>query len=121
MDITYYIDDELNEVGLDTEYELIETDLTTEDYRDESDPTTENDVREADSTTEDDFDIQTKRPKTFNDQSTDTTIQTTKINKEEDYSDLEDADGCPICFEPWTSGGIHRVSSLKCGHLFGKQ
>lgn len=33
----------------------------------------------------------------------------------------QDADGCPICYEPWTSGGIHRVCSLRCGHLFGKQ
>ncbi|TPX34424.1 hypothetical protein SeLEV6574_g08288 [Synchytrium endobioticum] len=27
---------------------------------------------------------------------------------------------CPICFEPWTSEGKHRIVSLKCGHLFGK-
>lgn len=30
-------------------------------------------------------------------------------------------EGCPICFEPWTSGGLHRVCSLRCGHLFGRQ
>lgn len=32
----------------------------------------------------------------------------------------EDSD-CPICFEPWTCNGKHRVVSLKCGHLFGRQ
>ncbi|KAK6627131.1 hypothetical protein RUM44_009608 [Polyplax serrata] len=32
----------------------------------------------------------------------------------------EDDQICPICLETWTSEGIHRLSSLKCGHLFGK-
>ncbi|KAL4225243.1 RING finger and WD repeat domain-containing protein 3 [Mactra antiquata] len=27
---------------------------------------------------------------------------------------------CPICFESWTTSGLHRLSSLKCGHLFGQ-
>lgn len=35
-------------------------------------------------------------------------------------ADDDDDDGCPICFEPWTSAGIHRLCSLRCGHLFGK-
>nr|XP_045626298.1 E3 ubiquitin-protein ligase RFWD3-like isoform X2 [Procambarus clarkii] len=26
---------------------------------------------------------------------------------------------CSICFEPWGNSGDHRLSSLKCGHLFG--
>ncbi|XP_063053426.1 E3 ubiquitin-protein ligase RFWD3 [Engraulis encrasicolus] len=26
---------------------------------------------------------------------------------------------CPICFEPWTTMGDHRLAALKCGHLFG--
>ena len=26
---------------------------------------------------------------------------------------------CSICLEPWTSSGLHRLSSLRCGHLFG--
>ena len=26
---------------------------------------------------------------------------------------------CSICFEPWTNSGNHRLSSLRCGHLFG--
>eukprot|EP00730_Choanoeca_flexa_P001807 TRINITY_DN10791_c0_g1_i1.p1 TRINITY_DN10791_c0_g1~~TRINITY_DN10791_c0_g1_i1.p1 ORF type:complete len:586 (+),score=113.86 TRINITY_DN10791_c0_g1_i1:77-1834(+) len=35
--------------------------------------------------------------------------------------DAEESDGacCPICYEPWASSGSHRLSSLKCGHLFG--
>ncbi|KAF9962892.1 RING finger and WD repeat domain-containing protein 3 [Mortierella alpina] len=27
---------------------------------------------------------------------------------------------CSICFEPWTNSGIHRLVSIKCGHLFGE-
>ena len=29
--------------------------------------------------------------------------------------------GCPICLEPWTNSGRHRLCSLRCGHLFGRQ
>eukprot|EP00037_Helgoeca_nana_P015707 m.147182 g.147182 ORF g.147182 m.147182 type:complete len:706 (+) comp23133_c0_seq1:113-2230(+) len=36
-------------------------------------------------------------------------------------SDDEDSYTCPVCFEPWSTSGRHRVVSLKCGHLFGKQ
>ncbi|KAF8563416.1 hypothetical protein P879_11870 [Paragonimus westermani] len=31
----------------------------------------------------------------------------------------EDSDNCPICFEPWTSTGPHKLCCLRCGHLFG--
>lgn len=31
----------------------------------------------------------------------------------------EDRGLCPICMEPWTSTGRHRLASLRCGHLFG--
>ncbi|XP_076063774.1 E3 ubiquitin-protein ligase rfwd3.L-like isoform X2 [Oratosquilla oratoria] len=36
--------------------------------------------------------------------------------------DSEDDEGqtCPICFEPWSNSGSHRLSSLKCGHIFGQ-
>ncbi|XP_064611017.1 E3 ubiquitin-protein ligase rfwd3.L-like isoform X2 [Liolophura sinensis] len=34
--------------------------------------------------------------------------------------DEDDADSCPICFEPWTNSGKHRLASLRCGHLFGQ-
>ncbi|XP_075694380.1 E3 ubiquitin-protein ligase RFWD3 [Rhinoderma darwinii] len=33
---------------------------------------------------------------------------------EEDEGDI-----CAICFEPWTNAGQHRLSALRCGHLFG--
>lgn len=46
------------------------------------------------------------------------TSTTSKLN--EDHGRPEDNDNtCPICYEPLTSTGDHRVSSLKCGHLFG--
>ncbi|XP_041367491.1 E3 ubiquitin-protein ligase RFWD3-like [Gigantopelta aegis] len=32
----------------------------------------------------------------------------------------DDSDCCPICFDPWTTSGTHRLASLKCGHLFGQ-
>ncbi|KAK5866813.1 hypothetical protein PBY51_011358 [Eleginops maclovinus] len=30
-----------------------------------------------------------------------------------------EGDVCSICFEPWTTAGEHRLSALRCGHLFG--
>lgn len=35
--------------------------------------------------------------------------------------DNDDDDGtiCPICLDVWEMTGIHRLTSLKCGHLFG--
>ena len=39
---------------------------------------------------------------------------------ESDDSNSDDISSCPICLEPWTSSGRHRICSLKCGHLFGK-
>ncbi|XP_053385087.1 E3 ubiquitin-protein ligase RFWD3-like isoform X2 [Mercenaria mercenaria] len=38
-----------------------------------------------------------------------------KVEEEE-----EDGDCCPICFEAWTTSGLHRLCSLRCGHLFGQ-
>ncbi|XP_020608909.1 E3 ubiquitin-protein ligase RFWD3-like [Orbicella faveolata] len=32
----------------------------------------------------------------------------------------DDSQSCPICFEPWSNSGAHRLSSLSCGHLFGR-
>ena len=39
-----------------------------------------------------------------------------------DDDDESDDEGsvCPICFEEWSTAGPHRITSLKCGHLFGK-
>ncbi|NWR84518.1 RFWD3 ligase, partial [Furnarius figulus] len=31
----------------------------------------------------------------------------------------EGEDTCTICFEQWTNAGDHRLSALRCGHLFG--
>ncbi|KAM5263696.1 E3 ubiquitin-protein ligase RFWD3 [Ctenodactylus gundi] len=33
--------------------------------------------------------------------------------------DEEEGDTCTICFEQWTNAGDHRLSALRCGHLFG--
>ncbi|XP_049929560.1 E3 ubiquitin-protein ligase RFWD3 [Epinephelus moara] len=30
-----------------------------------------------------------------------------------------EGDTCTICFEAWTTAGEHRLSALRCGHLFG--
>lgn len=30
-----------------------------------------------------------------------------------------EGDTCSICFEAWTTAGQHRLSALRCGHLFG--
>lgn len=40
-----------------------------------------------------------------------------KMRAEED--DNDDGKTCPICLEDWSNVGFHRVTSLKCGHLFG--
>ena len=37
-----------------------------------------------------------------------------------DPASTDEGSDCPICFEPWTNVGPHRVSCLACGHLFGK-
>ncbi|KAG9474780.1 hypothetical protein GDO78_003310, partial [Eleutherodactylus coqui] len=34
-------------------------------------------------------------------------------------SDEDEGDTCAICFESWTNAGQHRLSALRCGHLFG--
>ncbi|XP_005109033.1 E3 ubiquitin-protein ligase RFWD3 [Aplysia californica] len=38
----------------------------------------------------------------------------TKVEEED-----EEEESCPICLEPWSTGGEHRITCLKCGHLFG--
>ncbi|KAM6223799.1 E3 ubiquitin-protein ligase RFWD3 [Rhynchocyon petersi] len=34
-------------------------------------------------------------------------------------ADDEDGETCTICLEQWTNAGDHRLSALRCGHLFG--
>eukprot|EP00041_Stephanoeca_diplocostata_P021793 m.514762 g.514762 ORF g.514762 m.514762 type:complete len:731 (-) comp21914_c0_seq3:70-2262(-) len=45
--------------------------------------------------------------------------RSSSVNTADD--DDEESYTCPICFDGWSTSGIHRVVSLKCGHLFGKQ
>ncbi|XP_004600932.1 E3 ubiquitin-protein ligase RFWD3 isoform X1 [Sorex araneus] len=33
--------------------------------------------------------------------------------------DEDEGDTCTICLEQWTNAGDHRLSALRCGHLFG--
>ncbi|ORX54342.1 hypothetical protein BCR36DRAFT_403402 [Piromyces finnis] len=40
--------------------------------------------------------------------------------KEEDQYTDEITEDCIICFRPLNSTGEHQISSLKCGHVFGK-
>ncbi|GAB0096266.1 E3 ubiquitin-protein ligase RFWD3 [Sergentomyia squamirostris] len=42
-------------------------------------------------------------------------------NVEKKIVDEDDDEGivCPICYEEWEMTGLHRLTSLKCGHLFG--
>jgi len=49
-------------------------------------------------------------------------IKPSKIAKSPLKSPEKDDDSqcCPICFEPWSNSGSHRLSSLSCGHLFGR-
>ncbi|XP_015121689.1 E3 ubiquitin-protein ligase RFWD3 isoform X2 [Diachasma alloeum] len=48
-----------------------------------------------------------------------------KLEIEEPKSLTQESDepdegrSCPICMEPWTNSGDHRLCSLACGHLFG--
>lgn len=43
----------------------------------------------------------------------------TSSQKRIDPPSQEEYNGCPICFEQWTTLGDHRMASLKCGHIFG--
>lgn len=36
------------------------------------------------------------------------------------FDDEDDGATCPICLEHWEISGDHRLTSLKCGHLFGQ-
>lgn len=60
-------------------------------------------------------DFQLKASKSFK-------IKPLKIAKSPLKSPEKDDDSqcCPICFEPWSNSGSHRLASLSCGHLFGR-
>ncbi|KAJ9585898.1 hypothetical protein L9F63_020461, partial [Diploptera punctata] len=43
-------------------------------------------------------------------------LESTSDNDEDDG---DDGRTCPICMDIWSNTGVHRLSSLRCGHLFG--
>ncbi|BFZ05438.1 hypothetical protein BsWGS_08477 [Bradybaena similaris] len=55
------------------------------------------------------------------DESGHATAKRPRTNFEESVSetDIDRDNDCPICLTPWTTCGEHRLTSLKCGHLFG--
>ena len=42
-----------------------------------------------------------------------------KLEISSDEEDGDDGRTCPICMDIWSNTGSHRLSSLRCGHLFG--
>ncbi|XP_029288826.1 E3 ubiquitin-protein ligase RFWD3 isoform X2 [Cottoperca gobio] len=40
-------------------------------------------------------------------------------NVQPPHAEEGEGDICSICFEAWTTAGEHRLSALRCGHLFG--
>lgn len=53
------------------------------------------------------------------DQDVDPTPETNSSSDILNETTDDDGKTCPICFAEWTSAGDHRISSLKCGHVFG--
>jgi E3 ubiquitin-protein ligase RFWD3 len=49
---------------------------------------------------------------------TDETVQPNKLDISN--SNVKEESECLICTEPFVSSGDHRISCLKCGHVFGK-
>jgi hypothetical protein len=47
------------------------------------------------------------------------TLSQSSTDEEEDLDDP--ATLCPICNTEWTNNGIHRIVSIRCGHIFGKR
>ncbi|KAK2581156.1 hypothetical protein KPH14_007965 [Odynerus spinipes] len=41
-------------------------------------------------------------------------------NNNEEDTDADSDQSCPICMELWTTTGEHRLCCLRCGHLFGR-
>ncbi len=82
-----------------------------------SEPETISDSDHSSSTDSLDFESDRKRPKQA---PSDPLAEVNKdSNENKDDEDAPDEECCPICLEPWTSTGNHRICSLKCGHLFG--
>ena len=51
----------------------------------------------------------------FNLDSDTTKIRTGGLEEEE-----SDGQTCTICYDTFTNSGVHRISCLKCGHVYGK-
>ncbi|BFZ05196.1 hypothetical protein BsWGS_08235 [Bradybaena similaris] len=61
---------------------------------------------------------QVKRRRSEEDNCEATKKSKSKIEDSRGDEDKEE-DSCSICLEAWSTGGEHRVTCLKCGHLFG--
>ncbi|XP_026167112.1 E3 ubiquitin-protein ligase RFWD3 [Mastacembelus armatus] len=46
-------------------------------------------------------------------------LPATPGSKHSSQGEEADGDTCTICFDAWTTAGEHRLSALRCGHLFG--
>ncbi|XP_018515983.2 LOW QUALITY PROTEIN: E3 ubiquitin-protein ligase RFWD3 [Lates calcarifer] len=46
-------------------------------------------------------------------------VQLVSASIQSSHSEEGEGDTCTICFESWTTAGEHRLSALRCGHLFG--
>lgn len=42
-----------------------------------------------------------------------------KAGNSSEEAEIDSDQACPICMEPWTTTGEHRLCCLRCGHLFG--
>merc|ERR1719369_2457766 len=89
-----------------------ENSQTAQPIQDEQAPDEEsNRKRKADDTQDSNQDDTAKKAKNEE--------ENKNADQEEDDDD-DDGAFCPICFEPWTNSGQHRIASLKCGHFFGQ-
>ncbi|PWA99589.1 Zinc finger, RING/FYVE/PHD-type [Artemisia annua] len=43
-----------------------------------------------------------------------------KRDSDSHHTCCEVFDVCPICFQPWSSDGVHQICSLSCGHIYGR-
>ncbi|XP_037041271.1 E3 ubiquitin-protein ligase RFWD3 [Bradysia coprophila] len=61
-----------------------------------------------------DYNTTPSRKRTRKSQLTEATPKKPKICENDDDGSI-----CPICLDNWDTDGVHRLVSLKCGHLFG--
>lgn len=46
-------------------------------------------------------------------------VKKRKVQESSEVAEIDEGQVCSICLEPWSNSGVHRIASLKCGHLFG--